>query len=84
LPVITTDCPGDGKKMVEHEKSGIIIPTDDAIALSQRLLQLLQDGNYREKLGKNARESVFRYDYRAISSEYLNFSHFILKNHTLK
>ena len=84
LPVITTDCPGDGKKMVEHEKSGIIIPTDDAIALSQRLLQLLQDGNYREKLGKNARESVFRYDYRAISSEYLNFSHFILKNHSLK
>jgi glycosyltransferase involved in cell wall biosynthesis len=83
LPVITTDCPGDGKKMVENQKSGLIVPTDDAIALSKTLLELLQDQSYRENLGKNAQTSISRYNYRAIASEYLNFAHSIVKNQTV-
>jgi glycosyltransferase involved in cell wall biosynthesis len=83
LPVITTDCPGDGKKMVENQKSGLIIPTDDAIALEGALLELLQKPSYREQLGEKAQQSVSRYDYRVITSKYLDFARSIVENKTL-
>lgn len=78
LPVITTDCPGDGKKMVEHEKTGIIVATDDTTQLQQALLELLENQNYREKIGKNAQETASSYDYRLITQKYISFAQLLL------
>lgn len=84
LPVITTDCPGDGKKMVEHETNGLIVPTDNVMQLQTALLKLLQNQDYRAKIAKKAKESVLSYDYRFISQKYLSFADFIVQNQFTK
>lgn len=43
---------------LEHEKSGIIVPNNDAEAFSEALIRLLQDSQLRERLGTNAREAA--------------------------
>lgn len=45
-------------ELVEHETSGIIVPAGDAHALAERILDLKNNKNRIEMLGKNAHERV--------------------------
>ncbi len=44
--------------VVEHERSGLIVPTGDVEALAQAMQRLLGDGGLRRRLGKAARVAV--------------------------
>jgi glycosyltransferase involved in cell wall biosynthesis len=78
LPVITTDCPGGGKEMVENEKNGLTVPTDDVDALKQAMLRLLSDAELRAMLAANAYKSSEKYDYRIVAQDYICFGKWVL------
>jgi glycosyltransferase involved in cell wall biosynthesis len=42
-------------EMVEHEKTGLIVPPGDPDALAQALLRLLREPEMAQRLGKAAR-----------------------------
>jgi glycosyltransferase involved in cell wall biosynthesis len=57
LPVIATDAGGPAE-IIEHGKTGMLIPIDDAIALAREIERLLTDGNLRDFLSSNGRARV--------------------------
>ncbi|MFB6497065.1 glycosyltransferase family 4 protein [Bacillus haynesii] len=55
VPAVVSDA-GGLPEMVEHEETGLIVPKGDAAALSSSLERLLEDDDFRNKLGMNAKE----------------------------
>lgn len=79
VPVITTDCPGGGREMVENEKNGLIVPMDDVDVLKQGMLRLLNDSKLRVMLGANAYKRSEKYDYRIVAQDYICFARWVLE-----
>jgi glycosyltransferase involved in cell wall biosynthesis len=60
-PMVATDVPGC-REVVQHMKTGLLVPARQAAPLADAIDQLLSDGGLRERLGANARtiaESMF-------------------------
>ena len=55
LPVISTDCPSGPSEIIEHGKSGILVPPEDEGALEQAILNLLTNDELRRQLSHEAR-----------------------------
>lgn len=54
MPVIATDCPSGGPKMlIKDKENGLLIPVNDKNALI-KAMEKLKDNDYAEKLGNNA------------------------------
>jgi glycosyltransferase involved in cell wall biosynthesis len=56
-PIVTTDVPGC-RTLVRHEKEGLIVPPDDAMALADALATLATDVSYRRAMGEAARQRI--------------------------
>lgn len=61
LPVISTEL-GTGTSYVNlHNKTGLVIPPGDSVALSKSINYLLQSKSLRDKFGKEGRDRVREY-----------------------
>jgi len=58
LPVVSTRLPGITDWIVDHQNNGIIYDHGDIDALECVLKDLLEDDNFGQKLGINARETI--------------------------
>jgi len=67
--VIVSDLPGLGEA-VEHELSGLIVPTGDTHALRKALAALIADPEARARLGTGASARAQRYDVAAVAADY--------------
>lgn len=55
LPVISTDCPCGGPKMlIENNKNGILVEVGNIKALSDAIEKVLNDEDFATEIGKNA------------------------------
>ncbi len=62
LPVIASDAVGAAAGgLVEHERTGLVVPAGDAAALAGALRRLHDEPALRERLGATAREAVAAY-----------------------
>jgi glycosyltransferase involved in cell wall biosynthesis len=55
LPAVSTDCPYGPSEIVDDGKTGFLAPTGDVIALSNRMLRIIQDPQLASQLSDNAR-----------------------------
>lgn len=55
LPPIITDTLSGALEFVEHEHSGLVVPAEDAGALSRAIVRLTGDADLRARLGEAAR-----------------------------
>jgi glycosyltransferase involved in cell wall biosynthesis len=58
--VVTTPV-GGIPTVVEDGKTGLLVPTDDPVALREALERLLADADLRRRLGEAARQRVIEY-----------------------
>ena len=66
VPVIATDAVGaSAGGLVQHERTGLIVPAGDERALADALRRLHGDPALRARLGANAREAVRAYSHAA-------------------
>jgi len=49
-PIISTDV-GSLKEIIEHEKTGLIVPAKDAHKLADAIIRLLEDEKLRNEIG---------------------------------
>ena len=54
LPVVATDV-GGNPEVVQHEQTGLLVPSDAAAPLAAALARLLQDPSERSRMGANGR-----------------------------
>jgi glycosyltransferase involved in cell wall biosynthesis len=57
LPVIATDIPPH-REAIEHEGTGLLVPTEDSSALAAAVARLVSDPVLRRRLGQAARQGV--------------------------
>jgi glycosyltransferase involved in cell wall biosynthesis len=57
-PVVSTDV-GGVRSLVQHEKTGLLVPRRDPPALAQACLQLLADPERRRQMGQAGRDAVY-------------------------
>ncbi|MDP3025603.1 MAG: glycosyltransferase [candidate division Zixibacteria bacterium] len=66
LPVISTEL-GTGTSFVNlHNKTGLVIPPRDSVALSKSINYLLQNKSLRDEFGKEGRERVQKYFHKEV------------------
>jgi len=70
-PIITTKV-GDIGKLIEHNITGLIIPTEDPAALAEAIIQLKSDSSSAQKLAQKAHERMAEnYSSQSMSNRYL-------------
>jgi glycosyltransferase involved in cell wall biosynthesis len=65
LPVVVTDKVGSASDLVEHERSGMIVPAGDPRALADALETFVVDESRRKRFGRRGRDIVARYSVHA-------------------
>ena len=57
LPVVVTDIPGN-RLLVDHDRHGLLVPTEDAEALSAAVTRIFADPDMAARLGVAGRDRV--------------------------
>lgn len=63
LPVVATDIPVM-RRLIEHERTGLLVPPENPDALAQAALRLLQDPSLAQALSQNALRTADRFHIR--------------------
>lgn len=59
IPVVSTDCPcGGPATLIRHEENGLLVPVNDKYAMAEGINRLIEDPEFAEKLGDEARRLV--------------------------
>lgn len=75
LPVVSTTVSGI-PEAVEHGETGLLVPPEDAAALADALLQMVEDGSLRRSMGLAGRRRVVEhFTIDAIADRYLSLWH---------
>lgn len=57
FPVISTDCPcGGPRELICNGENGILIPVGDEIALTEKILFLIENRDIADRIGENAKK----------------------------
>ena len=68
VPVVVSHCGGLVETVLD-QKTGFIVPPDDAAALAEAMLQLLEDDGLREKMGHAARLRALQFNWDVIIAD---------------
>ena len=72
LPIITTDVPGC-RETVKHGRNGLLVQKADSGSLSDAIVQLIDNAEMRERMGKRSREVVVeKFSTDVIVAQYLD------------
>jgi glycosyltransferase involved in cell wall biosynthesis len=74
-PVIATDCPAGPNEIIEHRQTGLLVPPEDDVALSNAIVELALDRTLRGRLVRQASASVERFDVRHVVERYERLFH---------
>lgn len=81
MPIICTDCPIGGARMMLSNGAGVLIPVGDAEQLSNEIKYLLSNMDYASELGHMANERTRQYTSRIIAKSWLDIIYKIVKEH---
>jgi GalNAc-alpha-(1->4)-GalNAc-alpha-(1->3)-diNAcBac-PP-undecaprenol alpha-1,4-N-acetyl-D-galactosaminyltransferase len=70
LAVISTDCPSGPAEIIEHGQNGLIVPNNNATALSDALQTLIDSPTLRQTLGQSAINISEKLDIKSIIKQW--------------
>lgn len=73
LPVVAFDCIAGPSEMINHCKSGFLVPLFDYELFRERLITLMEDSDLRENFGRQARKDILKYSIENIGEQYIDF-----------
>lgn len=74
LPIVATDCPCGGPRTVmEDGVNGLLIPVKDQKALEEGINKLIEQPDYAEKLGAEARKIAGRANAKAVFGQWRDY-----------
>lgn len=70
-PIVCTET-GGNPELVQHGRSGFLVPVRDARALADRIVQLLADGRLARQVGETAQDTVrHKFSHTAMVAEHM-------------
>ena len=73
IPCISTDCPFGPGELIDNGKNGILVPVGDMEALKEAMCKMVEDEEFAQYCGNNARKLLDTNSIPAISERYLNY-----------
>lgn len=74
LPVAATDCPCGGPgTVINHEENGLLLPVGNEEAMADAINRLIEDGEFAERLGNNARKISDRINENAVLAQWKEY-----------
>lgn len=61
LPCVTFNCPSGPSEIVSDEVNGYLVPVGDAKVMADRIIELIDDNDLRQKMGKQAHYDAERF-----------------------
>jgi glycosyltransferase involved in cell wall biosynthesis len=81
LPIVSFDCPTGPSDIVKNNIDGFIVAQDDIYKLKEKLLNLIENKEIRQKMGKAASENAIQFTPKVVSEQWKNlFDKLIQKN----
>jgi glycosyltransferase involved in cell wall biosynthesis len=80
LPIISTNKCNSAKELIRGGSAGFIIPPDDPDELSQRIMELVDKSDHRERMSQNSLRISREHTIERMASEYVKLFHKITKN----
>lgn len=80
LPVAATDCPcGGPRTVIKHEENGLLFPVGDEKAMTDAINRLIEDREFAEQLGDNARKISERISEDAVLAQWKEYIEEVIK-----
>lgn len=74
LPCISTDCPCGGPRfLIKNYQNGILVPVADTKSFSSAIIEVIENGELREKLGNNAKKIIYELDPEKIYAKWAEY-----------
>jgi glycosyltransferase involved in cell wall biosynthesis len=70
LPVVSFDCPRGPSEIIDHGRDGLLVENENVEALSQALLELIEDDERRRQMGVAALEKAKTFDISEIGAQW--------------
>ena len=70
LPVVSFDCPRGPAEIIEPGRDGILVPPQDVAGMTRALLELIQDGDERQRYGAAAVEKAKKFESGEIGGQW--------------
>lgn len=85
LPIVAFNCPYGPQEVIQHEKTGYLIPYDNDEAYIEALSGLMNNANLRKQMGDAAKTEVSQYSCEAIMQKWMDlFQELLTSIHTAK
>ena len=78
VPVIAADCPFGPSEIISHGKNGLLVSSEDSLALAERMAELMANPERRLIMGENAGKIVTRFGIEEISARWERMIHEVL------
>lgn len=70
LPCVAYDCPVGPRSIIVNNENGFLIEDGDIDSFVQKIELLIEDENFRISMGKNAKDSISKYDIESIMQQW--------------
>jgi glycosyltransferase involved in cell wall biosynthesis len=70
LPVVSFDCPFGPSDIIDHGRTGLLVPPGNVEAMSAALHRLMGDEHLRRRLGRQARADMSRFDLNTVMARW--------------
>lgn len=70
LPVVSTDCPHGPAEIIDNGVDGRLVPTGNIDSIAAALLDLINDDELRQRMGRAALEGSARFDPSRVAGRY--------------
>ncbi|MGL5273346.1 MAG: glycosyltransferase family 4 protein [Phocaeicola sp.] len=61
VPPVAFNCPYGPAEIIRHNEDGLLVEAENSEALSEGIIQLIEDEALRKKMGQNAYKNIVRY-----------------------
>ena len=73
LPVVAYDCVAGPSDLIDHQRTGFLVPLHDHTSFENSLRQLIEDENLRIAMGAEAREKIKQFAVPQVAKAFRNF-----------
>ncbi len=73
IPCVSTDCPNGPDELITDGVNGLLVPLSDVDALTEAIFRMIEDKDFAELCGKNARDILKTHSVEIKAKEYMDF-----------